>query len=326
VSTFTDFLGRRDSTVVRQKTLKSPIHCSGIGLHSGDEIAMTLRPAPAGTGILFRRTDKTGRDAEIAADWRNVVDTRLCTTIGNGAGTTVATIEHLMSAFAGCEIDNAVVELDGQEVPVMDGSAAPFVFLLECAGTVEQAAPRRTVKVLKAIEVRDGDKLARLTPADGFSVSCEIDFDSDSIGRQICTLDVNRAAFKADIARARTFGFLHEVNQMRAMGLARGGSLDNAVVIGSDGVMNEGGLRYGDEFVRHKMLDAIGDLYLAGAPLAARFEGVRCGHAINNKLLHALFADDSAWVLTGGRAGTAAPAAAAMVAWPEGRIAAAAAV
>jgi len=294
------------SSIGMQKTLRAPIHCRGIGLHSGARIEMVLRPAAPNSGIRFRRRDLDG--VEIAADWRNVVDSSLCTTLGNADGVSIATVEHLMAAFAGLEVDNAVVELDGPEIPVMDGSAAPFVFLMECAGLVEQRAPRRVIRVLKPVTVGSPGKSAALVPDERFSVRFAIDFNSSAIRRQELTLSPCPETFKHDIGPARTFGFLHEVDQMRAAGLARGGSLDNAVVISGDRVLNEEGLRYDDEFVRHKMLDALGDLYLAGGPLLGQFHGVRSGHALNRELLGALFADRSAWCL----ASVAAPAQAAV--------------
>jgi UDP-3-O-[3-hydroxymyristoyl] N-acetylglucosamine deacetylase len=299
----------RDVGVALQKTLKTAIPCRGVGLHSGQQIALTLRPAPADTGIIFRRRDLG--DAEIVASWENAVDSSLCTKLDNREGVSVATIEHLMAAFAGLEIDNAVVELDGPEVPIMDGSAAPFVFLIECAGIVEQDATRRAIKVLKPVTVGGPGRAATLMPSDGFAVSFTIDFASGAIKRQELTLGVDPDSFKSDISRARTFGFLHEVDQMRAAGLARGGSLDNSVVVSGDLVLNEEGLRYADEFVRHKMLDALGDLYLAGGPLLAHFDGTRSGHALNRQLLAALFADPSAWCLTSLAAGTP------IMAWDE---------
>ncbi len=257
---------------------------------------MTLHPAAPDTGIVFRRSDRAG--AEIKACWRNAIEQPLCTRLDNGEGLSVATVEHLMAALGGLEIDNAVIELDGPEVPVMDGSAAPFVFLIECAGIAEQDAPRRAIKVLKPITAGETGKSAALTPDDGFSMSFAIDFASDAINRQDITIAVDPESFKSDLSRARTFGFLHEVDQMRAAGLARGGSLDNAVVISGDQVLNREGLRYVDEFVRHKVLDALGDLYLAGAPIIGHFRGVRSGHALNRRLLETLFADPSAWCFT----------------------------
>jgi UDP-3-O-[3-hydroxymyristoyl] N-acetylglucosamine deacetylase len=285
-----------DEGIAQQRTLKTAIHCRGVALHSGARVAMTLCPAAPDTGIVFRRTDRDG--ADVAACWHNVAAQPLCTRIEDRNGASVSTIEHLMAALAGLEIDNAVVEIDGPEVPVMDGSAAPFVFLIECAGIVEQGAPRRAIRVLKPVRVGDGSKSAALTPDDGFRMSFAIDFDSDAISRQDISIAIDPDSFKAHISRARTFGFLHEVDQLRAAGLARGGSLDNAVVISGNEVLNREGLRYVDEFVRHKVLDALGDLYLAGAPIVGHFHGVRSGHALNQQLVRTLFADPSAWCYT----------------------------
>ena len=279
--------------LARQKTLKAAIHCRGVGLHTGARINLTLHPAAPGSGIVFRRSDLGG--IEITAHWRNIVESSLCTTIGNDDGVTIATIEHLMAAFAGVGIDNAVAELDGPEVPVMDGSAAPFVFLLECAGVVEQVAPRRGIKILKPVRVGLAGNAVSLVPADSFRVSFAIDFASNAIRHQELSYDLDAESFKDEISRARTFGFLDEVEQMRRAGLARGGSLENAVVISGDRVLNKEGLRYDDEFVRHKMLDAVGDLYLAGGSILGHFHGVRSGHALNHQLLQALFADTAAW-------------------------------
>ena len=257
---------------------------------------MTLHPAAPGSGIVFRRADLGG--VEIAAHWRNVVDSTLCTAISGGDGAKVATIEHLMAAFAGLEIDNALVELDGPEVPVMDGSAAPFVFLIECAGIVEQAIPRRGIKVLKPINVGSDGNSAALLPAESARLSFAIDFASSAIRCQELSYEFDADSFKHDLSRARTFGFLADVERLREAGLARGGSLENAVVISGDRVLNQEGLRYEDEFVRHKMLDALGDLYLAGGAIIGHFHGVRSGHALNHQLLAALFADPSAWRAT----------------------------
>ncbi len=270
--------------------------CRGVGVHSGARVAMVLRPAPTDSGIVFRRSDRGG--ACVAAHWRNVQESPLCTTLTNREGISVATVEHLLAAFAGAEIDNALVELDGPEVPVMDGSAEPFLFLIERAGVAEQDAPRRAIKVLKRVRVADEDCTATLEPDVGFSVSFEIDFSNELVRRQDITLSIDAETFKADLARARTFGFLEEVERMRAAGLARGGSLDNAVVVSGGKVLNTGGLRYADEFVRHKVLDAVGDLYLAGGPIIGHFRGVRSGHAMNRRLLETLFADRTAWCRT----------------------------
>jgi len=226
--------------VVQQRTIKNPIHCRGVGLHSGVKAAMTLHPAAPGSGIVFRRTDAGGAGAEIAATWQNVVESALCTTLSNGEGITIGTVEHLMAALAGAEIDNVLVELDGPEVPIMDGSAAPFVFLIECAGIVEQDAPRRAIRILKTVTVEDGEKSASLMPDDGFSMSFEIDFASRAISRQDLSIVFDSDSFKSEISRARTFGLLHEVDRLRAAGLVRGGSLDNSVVVSGDTILNEG--------------------------------------------------------------------------------------
>jgi UDP-3-O-[3-hydroxymyristoyl] N-acetylglucosamine deacetylase len=303
--------------IVLQRTIKSPIHCRGVGLHSGAKIAMVLRPAPRDSGIVFQRTDPQGAGAVVAATWRNAVDSALCTRIHNGEGISISTIEHLMAAFAGAEIDNIVVEIDGPEVPIMDGSAAPFLFLIECAGIAEQDAPRRAIKVLKTVTVADRGKSVSLMPDHGFSMSFEIDFASRVVSRQDISVVFDSETFKSEISRARTFGFLHEVDQMRAAGLARGGSLDNAVVVSGDTILNEGGLRYSDEFVRHKLLDSLGDLYLAGAPFIGHFRGVRSGHALNRQLLEALFADPTAWCETTLSRGAALEASS----WSEQRLA-----
>jgi UDP-3-O-[3-hydroxymyristoyl] N-acetylglucosamine deacetylase len=303
--------------IVLQRTIKSPIHCRGVGLHSGAKIAMVLRPAPRDSGIVFQRTDPQGAGAVVAATWRNAVDSALCTRIHNGEGISISTIEHLMAAFAGAEIDNIVVEIDGPEVPIMDGSAAPFLLLIECAGIAEQDAPRRAIKILKTVTVADRGKSVSLMPDHGFSMSFEIDFASRVVSRQDISVVFDSETFKSEISRARTFGFLHEVDQMRAAGLARGGSLDNAVVVSGDTILNEGGLRYSDEFVRHKLLDSLGDLYLAGAPFIGHFRGVRSGHALNRQLLEALFADPTAWCETTLSRGAALEASS----WSEQRLA-----
>ncbi len=279
---------------LRQRTLKAAVSCSGIGLHSGAAIAMTMIPAVADTGIQFHRVDIDG-GAVIPARWDHVVDTRMCTTVGNADGVVVATIEHLMAALAGCGIDNAIIELDGPEVPVMDGSSAPFVALIKEAGVVDQAKARRVVRVLKDVTVEDKGVTVTLSPGECLSFDFEIDFAETAVSRQQISLNVVNGSFCRDLAGARTFGFLHEVEQLRAAGLAKGGSLDNAVVVSGDRILNEGGLRFDDEFVRHKVLDAIGDLYLAGAPVIGSFRGVCSGHALNNRALHALFADPDAW-------------------------------
>ncbi len=290
-----------------QHTLRNRISCTGVGLHNGEKVCMTLHPAEANTGIVFLRGDVEGDAALIPADYRNVVDTVMRTTIGNGHGTTVSTIEHLMAALMGCGVDNAIVEVDGPEVPIMDGSAAPFVFLIECAGLEPLQAPRRSIEVLKTVEVRNGVSSARLVPADSFFVSFEIVYDSPLVKRQRCALQPLNGAFKEEVCRARTYGFMNEYEELRSRGLARGASLKNAVVVADDQILNEDGLRYEDEFVRHKVLDTMGDLYLAGAQLQAHFEGIRSGHGLNNRLLHALFDDPDAWRANGGAADSESP-------------------
>jgi len=256
---------------------------------------MTLHPAEAGTGVVFRRCDVSARTAAVPARYDRVTASNMGTTISNNEGVSIATVEHLLAALSGSGINNVIVELDAGEVPIMDGSSAPFVMLLECAGAVEHCAEQRTLKVLKHVEVREGLKVVSISPAHELSVSFQIEFDSAAVCHQSGKFAMHNGAFKAELARARTFGFLKEVDMLRANGLALGGSLDNAVVVDEDKILNEEGLRYQDEFVRHKMLDVIGDLYLAGAPVQGHFCGVRSGHSLNNKLLHALFSDRSAW-------------------------------
>lgn len=278
-----------------QNTIQSEASISGVGLHSGKIVTLTVRPAAANSGIVFVRTDVEGKDNIIPALWNAVVDTQLCTMIGNADGVSVGTIEHLMSALRGMNIDNAVIELDGPEVPVMDGSAMPFVELIEAAGVARQSAPRRMIRILKPVIVEQEGKRAALRPSEGSIFGGEIEFSHPGIGRQSFETELLNGNFRHDIADSRTFGFLHEVEWMRSKGLARGGSLENAIVLDQAGVMNPEGLRHADEFIRHKLLDAIGDLYLAGAPIIGAYEGYKAGHAINNAVLHALFADEMAW-------------------------------
>ena len=280
---------------VCQRTLKQIARCDGVGLHSGEMVGVSLHPAPANSGIVFERTDVEAEKALVPASWDKVVDTRLCSTIGNEQGVRVSTVEHLMAALSGCGVDNARIEIDGAEVPIMDGSSGPFVDLIVEAGLVEQDAPRRVIRILKQIEVQAGESRAILEPADSCSLDVEIDFKGTAVEEQSLNVGFVNGAFCKELASARTFGFLHEVEAMQAAGLARGGSLDNAIVVDGGKIMNESGLRFDDEFVRHKILDAVGDLYLAGALIVGSFSGARCGHAINNQLLHALFADEDAW-------------------------------
>ncbi len=256
---------------------------------------MTLRPAGPETGIVFRRLDA---GAEIKAHWNNTSESALSTVLSNGEGIQIATIEHLMAALAGSRVDNVVVELDAPEVPIMDGSAVPFVQLIERAGVVEQDAVRRAVKILKPIRVSENGCSAALLPEHGFSMSFEINFDNPLIRQQGISLTFEPETFKFELAPARTFGLLDDWPRLKAAGLARGGSLDNVIVISGDRVLNEGGLRFADEFVRHKLVDALGDLYLAGGPIIGHFCGVRSGHALTRRLLTALFADRDAWCET----------------------------
>ncbi len=282
-------------TSSHQHTLAAPTIFAGVGLHSGRRVRAAILPAAAGAGIVFVRTDLGGK--AIAARAGHVVDTRLNTVLGAGPGVTVSTVEHLMAALAALEIDNAVIELDGPEVPIMDGSAKEFVLLIEHVGRRRQEAPRQYLEVLGPVEVRDGERSARLLPAPRLELALEIDFDSPVIGRQHIELALDETTFRAELAEARTFGFLHEVEALRAAGLALGGSLENAVVVGGEGVLNPEGLRRRDEFVRHKALDALGDLYLLGHPLIGRYEGVCAGHALNNALARELLARPDAWRL-----------------------------
>lgn len=278
-----------------QHTLAAPAIFAGVGVHTGERVRVSIRPAPADAGVNFVRTDLKGRDNRVAVAPDAVVKTQLGTVIGNAAGVTVSTIEHLMAAFSALDIDNATVELDGPEVPIMDGSALPFVTLLDRAGRRVQDAPRRYIEVTKSVEVVDGDKRAALAPSNRFVMDFEIAFPTPVIGRQRVVLNITEASFRAELADCRTFGFAHEVEALRAMGLARGGSLDNVVVIDGDRILNPEGLRRSDEFVRHKALDAVGDLYVLGAPVLGRFTGVKAGHDMNNRLVRALASKRSAW-------------------------------
>lgn len=278
-----------------QHTLQGLARFSGVGVHTGAHAEVTVRPAPSDSGIVFVRTDVSDRDNRIAVSAEAVCKTQLGTVIANSAGVTISTIEHLMAALVMTEIDNAVVELDGPEMPIMDGSSLPFTHILDMVGRRAQEAPRRFIEILSPIEVVDGDKSARLEPSAQFEVAFEIAFGSAAIGRQKVDLPMGVKAFRRELADCRTFGFLHEVEALRAMGLARGGSMENVVVIEGDRILNPEGLRRPDEFVRHKALDAIGDLFVLGAPIIGRFEGVLAGHAINNALVRALVASPQSW-------------------------------
>jgi UDP-3-O-[3-hydroxymyristoyl] N-acetylglucosamine deacetylase len=278
-----------------QRSVSHPVSCRGVGLHSGEPVSLTIRPAAIDTGIIFRRLDA---GAEIRAIWSNTVDSALRSVLSNRERVTVSTIEHLMAALAGSGVDNAIVELDGPEVPILDGSAAPFMAMIDRAGTRPQDAARRAIKVLKPVRVEGGGATAELLPDHGFSMSFEIDFDTPLIRRQDLLLTLDADTFRSELSRARSFCLYDEIERMKAAGLARGGSLDNAVVIDGDRVMNAGGMRYADEPVRHKLLDAVGDLYLAGGPLIGHFHGHRSGHALTRRLLVELFSDPRAWCET----------------------------
>jgi UDP-3-O-[3-hydroxymyristoyl] N-acetylglucosamine deacetylase len=286
----------------RQRTLKAAIGCVGIGVHSGKRVNLTLRPAPPDHGIVFRRSD-LGRN--VAARFENVCDTRLCTSLADPAmpSVRVGTVEHIMAALSGMNIDNALIEIDGPEIPILDGSSAPFLFLIDCAGVTELDAPRQVIEVRETIRVNAGAAWAELRPLGPSARSAQpvlemdlsIDFAASAIGRQSCSLRLTPQTFRHQIAAARTFAQAEEVEQLRAAGLARGGSLENAIVVDGAEILNVGGLRMESEFANHKMLDAVGDLALAGGPLHARFIAHRTGHELNNRLLRALFADAEAW-------------------------------
>jgi UDP-3-O-[3-hydroxymyristoyl] N-acetylglucosamine deacetylase len=301
-----------DKGIIRQRTLANAASCRGIGLHGGERITMRLLPAAPGTGIVFRRVDA---GAEIKALWTHAVTATLCTVLSNGEGIEIKTVEHLMAALAGSGIDNAIVELDGAEVPAMDGSAAPFLAMIDRAGFVDQDFPRRAIKVLKPVEINSNGASAALLPDHGFSMSFEIEFENPLIRFQDMTVAFEADTFRTELSRARSFGMLEDVERLKAAGLVQGGSLENAVVVSGDKVLNRDGLRYADEFVRHKLLDAFGDLYLAGAPIIGHFRGVRSGHAHTRMLLAALFADPTAWRETT----LAETPDLAAIAWPEPR-------
>ncbi|KRB10969.1 UDP-3-O-acyl-N-acetylglucosamine deacetylase [Lysobacter sp. Root690] len=283
--------------MLRQRTLKNVIRATGVGLHSGDKVFLTLRPAPVDTGIVFRRTD-LDPVVEMPARADLVTETTLCTGLTYGVGK-VMTVEHLLSAMAGLGIDNCIVELSAPEVPIMDGSAGPFVFLLQSAGIAEQDAPKRFIRIKHPVEVREGDKVARFEPFDGFRLGFTVVFDHPAIPASQSRAEVRFSTenYIREVSRARTFGFMRDLEYMRERNLGLGGSMDNAIVLDEFRVLNDDGLRYADEFVRHKILDAVGDLYLAGHAIIGAYEGYKSGHALNNKLVRALLAERSAWEL-----------------------------
>ena len=290
-----------------QHTLKTTAVFTGFGLHSGAAVTMKVHPAPVDSGIWFLRSDLVGQDARIAAIWDAVVPSKLCTLVANAAGVSVSTIEHVMAALAGSAINNALIEIDGPEVPILDGSAAPFVEGFLNAGIVVQDAAVMAIRVLRAVEVQDGEAVARLEPSDMLEIDFRIDFEEKAIGRQAKRLNMANGAFVRELSDSRTFCRNADVIAMRERGLALGGTLENAVVFDGEKVLSPGGLRHKDEPVRHKMLDALGDLALAGAPILGRYTGVRAGHAMTNRLLRKLFATPGAWAavscegLTGGK-------------------------
>ena len=284
--------------MIKQRTPRKVIQATGVGLHSGEKIFLTLRPAPVNTGIIFRRTDLSPV-VEIPASYDHVSDTLLCTSLQH-KGAKVATVEHLLSALAGLGIDNAYVDINAAEVPIMDGSAAPFVFLIQSAGVSEQNAPKRFIRILKPIRFEENGKYAQLLPYQGYKVSFTIDFDHPVFNDkpQTAEFDFSSTSYVKEVCRARTFGFLSDYEKLRECDLAKGGSLDNAIVVDNYRVLNEDGLRFADEFVKHKILDAIGDLYLLGSGLIGAFEGYKSGHELNNQLLRLLMSRQDAWEYT----------------------------
>jgi len=285
----------KDSVMIRQRTLKNAIRATGVGLHTGQKVYLTLLPAPIDTGIIFRRVD-LNPVVEIEAKAENVGDTTLSTSLMQG-DVRVSTVEHLLSAMAGLGIDNAIVEVSAPEVPIMDGSAGPFVFLIQSAGIEEQAAAKKFIRIKRPVTVRDGDKVASFLPFDGFKVTFSIEFDHPVFQDRTldAAVDFSSTSFVKEVSRARTFGFMHEIEYLRSKGLAKGGSVDNAIVVDEYRILNEDGLRYEDEFVKHKILDAIGDLYLLGNSLIGEFKAHKSGHALNNKSLRQLIAEEDAW-------------------------------
>lgn len=281
--------------MIKQRTLKNVIRATGVGLHTGEKVFLTLRPAVPDTGIVFRRVDLES-PVDIPAKAENVGDTRLSTTLVKD-GVRISTVEHLLSAFAGLGIDNAYVDVSAPEVPIMDGSAGPFVFLIQSAGVEEQKAAKRFIRIKRPVEVKEGDKVARFEPFNGFKVSFGIDFDHPAMTNDSrrSIIDFSSTSFVKEVSRARTFGFLRDIEMLRDNGLALGGSMDNAIVVDDFRVLNEDGLRYEDEFVKHKILDAIGDLYLLGHSLIGAFSGYKSGHELNNRVLKALIAQPDAW-------------------------------
>ncbi len=280
---------------VNQKTLRHPIAYVGIGLHCGRKVSMVVHPAEPNTGIYFLRKDLSAGEGLIAARWYNVVDTEMSTALGNEYGHSIDTVEHLMAALRGCGVDNALVEVDGPEVPIMDGSSEPFVAMIERIGTQTQDAPRNAIWIQRPVEVRDGDKYAILMPGNTPRITVEIDFDNAVVGSQTLSVELVDEAFRRQVARARTFGFMNQIEALKKRGLIKGGSLRNAILVDGDRIVNESGLRYRDEFVRHKVLDCLGDLSLAAVPILGHYYAYKPGHELNSQLLQKLFESRDAW-------------------------------
>ncbi|MEC8308076.1 MAG: UDP-3-O-acyl-N-acetylglucosamine deacetylase [Pseudomonadota bacterium] len=280
--------------MIAQRTLKNVVRATGVGLHSGETVYLTLRPAPENHGIQFKRVD-LDPPVLIRANADSVSQTTLSTCLSSPDGARVSTVEHLLSALSGMGIDNVLIECNAQELPIMDGSASPFVFLIQSAGVREQTAPREYIRIAHIVEVDHEDKVARLEPFNGFRITFSIDFDHPVVDRGECktVVDIDEESFVREVSRARTFGFMRDLDYLKANNLARGGSMANAIVVGDDRILNDDGLRQNDEFVKHKVLDALGDLYLAGRPIIGHYSGNRSGHALNNKLLRQLFSDPS---------------------------------
>jgi len=281
--------------MIPQRTLDQAIRCTGIGLHTGRKVEITLRPAPEDTGIVFFRTDMDP-DTPIPARAAAVVDTRLCTTLGVD-GQNIATVEHLLSAMAGLGIDNVYVDVNGPEVPIMDGSSGPFVFLLQCAGIKNQSRPKKVMRIKQTVSIEEGEKSCSIYPASGFRVSYHLDYDHPMLRKREVTVNFSKQPYTREVSRARTFGFLHEIEALQKAGLARGGSLENALVFDAFRIVNETGMRYENECTRHKILDTVGDLSLTGYPIVGAFKGKRSGHEMNIRLVKSLLADESSWVI-----------------------------
>jgi UDP-3-O-[3-hydroxymyristoyl] N-acetylglucosamine deacetylase len=282
---------------ISQKTINSKVSCTSVGLHSGAKVNMTLLPAPCDSGIIFRRVDLEAGKNEVKASYQNVVTTNLGTTIANEHGAKVLTVEHLMAAIWGSGVDNLIVELDGAEIPIMDGSSKPFIFLIECAGIQIQEKQRQVLEIMKKVRVEDGDKFVEVEPAKDFSLDLEIEFKNQKIGKQKFSYRPDITSFKNDISNARTFCLKEEIEHMHKLGLAKGGTLDNAIVVDGENIVNESGLRHANEFVRHKTLDFIGDIYLAGYYIIGHFTASKSGHGINNMILKKIFEDQENWRL-----------------------------